>query len=287
MRYLVGFVLLLLALGTLRTVGCGEAESPCWDCSDGNPCTEGVCTYDIGAGFSCDPSEREPEDYYCDHRRRPDGAPCGSGNVCVRGVCGENLCAGCVDDGNQCTEHCDYETGACNEPLWGKDCRGEASYGRCSENGVCIVCLELDCDDGDLCTYDGCHDGSGCFYESVHCRYCSECDPETGECSDTLGDGNHCPANDELGIGGEYLIGSCESGRCTGQTCDVTSDEVYPCPLEWRPSPGEPMFCCPWEHLPEYPRGYCTTHAICVDARCSLECPGAYSVCQDQEGVCP
>ena len=42
MRWLVGFVLLLLALGTLRTVGCGD-DDPCGGCDDGNPCTRDVC----------------------------------------------------------------------------------------------------------------------------------------------------------------------------------------------------------------------------------------------------
>ena len=185
MRYLVDFVLFLLALGTLRGVGCGEDASPYGDCNDGDPCTEDRCTYDTGGGFSCDPPD--PGDYYCAHDRRPDGTPCGSGNVCVKGVCRENLCAGCVVDGNQCTEHCDYGTGACNEPRWGKECWGVANYGRCSKDAVCTVCEEVDCADGDLCTWDSCHDRSGCFNEPVSCGWCAELDPETGECSDTLG----------------------------------------------------------------------------------------------------
>jgi hypothetical protein len=41
-HWLLGFVLLLLALGTLRTVGCGD-ESPCGDCGDGNTCTRDFC----------------------------------------------------------------------------------------------------------------------------------------------------------------------------------------------------------------------------------------------------
>ena len=42
MRYLAGFVFFLLALGTLRVVGCGDA-SPCGNCDDGNPCTMDTC----------------------------------------------------------------------------------------------------------------------------------------------------------------------------------------------------------------------------------------------------
>ena len=45
MRYLVGFVLFALALGTLRMVGCGdegEPPEPCegvWDCDERDACT--------------------------------------------------------------------------------------------------------------------------------------------------------------------------------------------------------------------------------------------------------
>ena len=47
MRYLVGFVLLLLALGTLRLVGCGDERIPCEtseECDDNNECTDDVCS---------------------------------------------------------------------------------------------------------------------------------------------------------------------------------------------------------------------------------------------------
>jgi hypothetical protein len=46
MRYLVGFVLLLLALGTFRVVGCGDERIPCEtaeECDDENECTDDFC----------------------------------------------------------------------------------------------------------------------------------------------------------------------------------------------------------------------------------------------------
>jgi hypothetical protein len=283
-RWLLGFVLLLLALGTLRTVGCGG--DPCGGCDDGDPCTRDACdAYNTSGTISCDP---EDISYRCVHPRVPDGWPCGSGNICVGGACVENPCADCEDDGNDCTIDCDYERGACDYvPLPDGYCMGEAHQGHCSENGVCIVCEELDCDDGDLCTTDDCRYGVGCVHEPVNCwdgDRCAACDPETGECSDTLGEGHWCTANDELGIGGGYLGGSCESGRCTGQLCDLTSEEVYPCPVE---NPWAPWICCPWEHLPDYPRGYCISPYFCNTARCLTECPDDYGVCMDQDGVCP
>jgi hypothetical protein len=297
MRWLAALVL-ALALGVMPVMGCGPA-SPCGDCSDGNPCTIDECVfvwfYIFGSG---------PTGYQCDHDPVRDGTPCGSGcgsgNVCVSGVCGENPCAGCVDDGNQCTDYCDYETGVCNVPRRGDSCRGEAHDGRCSADGVCVVCEEFDCDDGDLCTRDRCSDSSGCVNEPLDCwdgeDRCAECDPETGECIDALAEGNHCVANRELGIDGEYLLGFCESGRCTGQPCDVVSEEIYACPVKdatdsmepWDVSWLERAICCPWSTDVSYPRGYCTTHGNCMAARCLVVCPEHYATCRfEQNGVCP
>jgi hypothetical protein len=292
MRWLLSFGLLLLALGTLRTVGCGDA-SPCGDCGDGNPCTTEKCVFVVW-------TSRGPTGWQCDYNRVWDGTPCGSGcgsgKVCVDGVCVENPCAGCVDDGNPCTEHCDYKTGACNNP-WprrGDSCVSESGHtGRCSEDGVCIVCEELDCDDGDLCTTDHCTEayqsGYFCEHYPVRCDHqCALCDPETGECYESLAEGHLCNADDELGISVDWdrsMYGLCESGRCTGQPCDLTSEEVYPCPVEsdafWAP------FCCPWEHLPDHPRGYCMATRTCWEARCLTECPSTVAECMRQGGVCP
>jgi len=281
MRWLVGFVLLLLALGTLRTVGCG-GDDPCGGCNDGNPCTRDVCdSYNTSGTISCDPEDIE---YRCVYPSVADGTACGGANVCVGGVCRENPCADCEDDGNSCTTDCDYSTSACDYVRLpdGESCEGKSHSGRCY-GGVCIVCEELDCNDGDLCTNDGCGDREGCWNVPVTCYdgdRCAVCDPETGECSDALGEGLGCVANRELGIGGTYLFGSCENGRCTGQPCDVTSEEVYPCPVEDATSTVE-WICCPWEHLPYYPRGYCTTDGNCDRARllgiCEAECPNTES----------
>jgi len=281
MRWLVGFVLLLLALGTLRTVGCGD-DDPCGGCDDGNPCTRNVCDrYNTSGTISCDP---EDYDYRCVYPSVPDGTSCGGANVCVSGACRTNLCADCEDDGNSCTIDCDYETGACDYLRLpdGDTCKGERHTGVCV-SGVCIVCEELDCDDGDLCTDDYCvPDYGGCVNSPVYCMDRDDCtadlcDPVTGECVHTPTDGNWCTANRELGIGGTYLLGSCESGRCTGQPCDVTSEEVYPCPVKDATSSGAPWICCPWEYLPENPRGYCVTDLNCDHTRCEEECPDTES----------
>jgi len=84
MRWLLSLILVLLTVGTLRVVGCGD-ESPCGDCNDGNPCTRDVCdSYNTSGTISCDP---EDISYRCEHS--PLSGPSCSGGVCMAGVCVE------------------------------------------------------------------------------------------------------------------------------------------------------------------------------------------------------
>ena len=252
MKWLLSLVLVLLAVGTLRVVGCNWdiLENPCAgvDCGDGNPCTQDYCTH-----FFSSPS--------CHNEPLRDGAPCGDSKVCVDGDCREDLCAECEDDANNCTVDCDYNTGVCGYTKLpdGSECKGERHRGECW-SGVCVVCQELDCNDGDICTNDDCiTQEGGCIHWPVSCRdgdACTAdmCDPGNGECVHVPTDGNWC----EFEPG---LIGSCESGRCTGLPCDVSSEERYACPVRG----GEGVWeCCPGES--EYvPRGYCITDGVCDD----------------------
>jgi hypothetical protein len=148
MKWLLSLVLVLVAVGTLRVVGCGDADADlCGGCDDGDPCTEDRCVYDpedlrFDFSFSwCGPDDPgDPDDYRCVHFRKPDGSPCGGGKVCVDGLCAENLCANCEDDGNSCTIDCDYETGACDYLAvrnW-IGCEDDGREGECYE-GVCVV----------------------------------------------------------------------------------------------------------------------------------------------------
>jgi hypothetical protein len=98
MRYLVGFVLILAAVGVVRLVGCGET-SHCvgdWDCDDDNPCTYGVCVGGHGSGYPYDPDaswldcSSPTSPFYCDHREVDDGTSCeidGQYGVCESGDC--------------------------------------------------------------------------------------------------------------------------------------------------------------------------------------------------------
>jgi hypothetical protein len=203
MRHWVVLILFLLALGALRMVGCGD-ESPCGDCSDGNPCTMDNCvSYD---------NIHMPA-HGCEHSQVTDGTPCGSGEVCVEGVCGENLCEGVVcEDDDICTDDtCDYTDGLCKFP-------------------------PTVCDDGDGCTVnrcippDGCdfttiaEDGAFCTSEDitpVHLGVCkagvcvAPCDPVSVEVTP-------CPVE-----GRDDLL-CCPGAEACESHCDVGAFEVQP-----------------------------------------------------------
>jgi len=95
MRHWVFLIVFLLALGTLRVVGCGD-ESPCGNCDDGNPCTMDSC--ESNAGNLC-----EPDVHSCRNQPVTNGTPCGSGEVCVEGVC-------CTVDRCIPPDGCDFTT---------------------------------------------------------------------------------------------------------------------------------------------------------------------------------
>ena len=227
MRYFVGFVLFLLALGTLRIVGCGEDGPSCEndrDCDDGNECTDdrcsgGVCYFWPASGFRlCDDGDENE----CAHGECvdgvcaglvwvDDGTSCESGGasgVCLCGVCrvGPFECttdAEC-DDGNECTrDQCRYCNRSCESDTWYLECRScdrDGSLGVCVE-GVCEEKVECSgdeqCDDGVVCTDDVCHHCYGC----LNLSNCSdddpctedECDRHTDECYyPTSPDGSRC-----------------------------------------------------------------------------------------------
>lgn len=129
MRYLVGFGLFLLAVGTLRLVGCGD------DAVD--TCSVEKCT--TTKVYGCGPSERsEPP---CWMEPINEGERCvadGVAGVCRNGVCGApDLCEGVVCD----------DTDAC-------------TIDECAWNGMCSF-TPIDCIDDNYCTEDWCDPAEG------------------------------------------------------------------------------------------------------------------------------
>jgi hypothetical protein len=144
MRYLVGFGLFLLALGTLRVVGCGEEEGkPCEDSTDcavphtepphwtlpDDRCTHSRCgdgkvceswpvdcqgDYVTGKGCArvefteCNPDAEKPCGNITPIREGMGCNPNCSGHVCVEGKC---VCRGwCVCGLNSSTNGCSAST---------------------------------------------------------------------------------------------------------------------------------------------------------------------------------
>jgi hypothetical protein len=225
MRYLVGLVLLLLALGTLRMVGCGGEQA--------NPCDDGnQCTFERYVSDRCMYWDRHGE--VCDF----DGAP----GRCSYTACVEDLCINVnCDDGDICSEdRCDFNSGECfyyNAGLEGETCTRNGLQGICS-NVYCRTfdCADEDCDDGDLCTDDWCivRELEGARYDEcmsfpINCQtgsVCTQgsCDSNTGTCIQTpVSDGVHCCLKYEpppfcFSIGGcpDECVGwgICQNGFC-------------------------------------------------------------------------
>jgi len=147
MRYVTGFVF-VLALGTLRMVGCADDEGlrPCVSqgagcaLADGSVgvCGIGGCIRESGP-ISC---KRGAEDNY----GWPDGTLCRSQDLregtCLDGMCGgEDFCEGvvCDDQGNLC-----------------------GSYPFCNWGGICEFRQVNPCNDWNACTSDDCDPRIGC-----------------------------------------------------------------------------------------------------------------------------
>ena len=216
MRCLLGFGVILVALGVFRLVGCSEETAPLplecvedADCDDANECTDD----------SCVEKQRwfEGEQYgRCENSPAWEGSGChvdgavvveecrpSDDGFCVSGTCKENPCY----EGNECTPtNNPSDDGSCEE-------HGDPTeYDGCfpcdwnGEPGVCMAgacqedpCKSVVCDDGDLCTNDWCdHSDGTCQFDPVNCgdgNDCTNdtCDPDTGWCSNTpKPDGQPC-----------------------------------------------------------------------------------------------
>lgn len=214
MRHLGWIVFFLLALGALRTVGCGETTPRCEknkDCDDQNECTGDYCREGTCHNPPLDSSGHPaPCDFDGVQGIAEEDGICSEEGVCLPSPC---------DDGNECTADIgphDHD-GAC----FHYPCDG---CGPCDwegiDDGVCIedVCEEdpchgVVCDDGDLCTYEQCdyRDGTCHFYPQCRSNPCrvASCDPADGSC-------DYRAVNDGGGCNAYCILGQpkCSRGEC-------------------------------------------------------------------------
>jgi hypothetical protein len=235
MRYVVGFVFLLIGVGALRVVGCGnEPPMPAEcvqdeDCDDQNECTNDSCV----ASSRCSNSPIA-DGWDCDFDGTDECCAVEDG-ICVSGTCQENPC----DDGNECTiDFPPSSDGSCwdDPPMV---CHGCYPCDWNGEPGVCAhdVCGEdpcegVVCDDGDLCTDDVCsrysHPPGVCLFTPVGCSDANPCtsdmcDPDTGGCvHELVADGSTCRARcwSECGICVPPCCHNvCDYGLCRSGVC--------------------------------------------------------------------
>ena len=203
MRWLLSLVLVLLAAGTLRVVGCGESAAECQtseDCDDQNVCTDDYCRRTGGQPLACE-HELVEEDADYSNWGIVDCSLDGGLGYCVKGVCEEDSC----DDGDTCSDEVPDILGDCvgvgvhpdGTPCIFGSVSGVCIWGTCQEYNPCENVV---CDDGNLCTTDRCdyRAEGACSFTPVGCsdgNQCTSdiCDPETGDCVNVPGlDGSVC-----------------------------------------------------------------------------------------------
>ena len=198
-------------------------------CSDADPCTvndfcvAGICT--SGAALDCDDQNPCTDDQctaqgICQHlvnaAQCDDQNPCTTGDHCEDGACVPTDGLFC-DDGNVCTTDwctpahgCVYQANTlpCND---GNEClTGDV----CSE-GECAGSLIVNCDDGNVCTFDNCIPDTGCTNET-----------NTIPCDD----GNKCTLGDQCGAGvckGHEPLECNDGDVCTDDSCDPAAGCVH------------------------------------------------------------
>ncbi|MBM4394085.1 MAG: hypothetical protein FJ087_00165 [Deltaproteobacteria bacterium] len=257
-------------------------------CEDGNPCTDDSCEPGTGCTF-------RPNWDTCD-----DGDPCTEDDVCGEGRCdgAERNCA----DSNLCTiDTCDPVAGCLHAINWGPCEDGNlCTSGETCSTGFCAGGVNVDCDDGETCTYDKCDPAVGCVHEPV-IEPCDDMDPCTqddfcsgGQCAGTTidcDDGVACTI-DTCGAGGTctHAIvpdgGACEDGnkcladrKCQGAVCvgkSLDCDDGSPCTTDK---------CFPETGCRHEPKsvGNCNDGSACtLGDRCVAgECVGTSLPCSD------
>jgi hypothetical protein len=191
----------------VQTGACVGTPLTTADCNDNNPCTDDSCNAAVGC-------THKPN-----HAKCSDDDPCTVKDFCNAGSCisGGVVCPctddGLCDDGNPCTvDACGNTQGCSNLPAEATACDDNDA---CSVADVCLsgVCtgLQVDCDDGNPCTFDGCVAETGCTVQVMPDVPCD--------------DGNACTTGDACIDGNCAGTGkNCDDGKpCSDDSCDPTS----------------------------------------------------------------
>jgi hypothetical protein len=196
-------------------------------------CVDGGCPPGPPA-YPCDELDDICNDYRCEYIFIKGGGsyygcvphpyqdPCEDGNICTNDHCYDGMCHNipnslpCEDDGNPCTgDEC--EDGYCAHPPGGGSC---SDSNACTINDHCdgggCVGTPINCEDGNLCTWDWCDSVWGCRHEGG-----------AGPCDD----GNPCTVGDVCGPSG-----------CQGTPMDCTDSD-----------PCTPDLCVDGECVPGHP----------------------------------
>ena len=235
-------------------------------CDDGNPCSvQDLCADSQCSGTPADCDDANPcTDDDCDPEQgcvsTPNQSPCDDANICtLKDNCGDGICAGTAllncDDGNPCTDNaCVPDQGGCVYQANTAPC-DDGSF--CTENDACDnwTCkgAAIDCDDLNVCTYDGCNPDTGCTHEN-NLEACE--------------DANLCTMSDLCAQGvcqpGQVPEGLCDDGNvCTADTCEPVNGNCLNQPTE----------------------GACTDHSVCTteDSCVDGSCQGLPLDCDDNE----
>jgi hypothetical protein len=218
------------------------SPGPLVSCSDGNPCTDDSCD----AKGLC---QHVPNQAACD-----DGNACTTSDHCAQGKCTYEGLADC-DDSNYCTtDSCDPLQG-CLHTLNSAPCDDGDT---CTLNdkcalGKCVPGVQLNCDDGLVCTTDSCDHPQGCLHE-FNTAPCNDADPCThtdtcklGVCTGggqvTCNDGNTCTTDScTPGLGCQFEanaidcddLNKCTMGdKCADKACvpgaPIPCNDANPC----------------------------------------------------------
>ncbi|HIA01999.1 MAG TPA: hypothetical protein EYN66_08825, partial [Myxococcales bacterium] len=217
----------------------GVCTGTTYSCDDALTCTNGTCNGDgtctqtptagnCAVGGACYSSGQTAPGAQCMEcapalsqsafSAKSTGSACTDGDVCtVSDACNAGACAGTAqvcDDGKECTvDTCQPGTGCvfAGAVADGNVCSdgNPCTAASVCAGGNCQTGAPKDCNDNNLCTFDGCNVSSGCYHQNI---------PVTQSCYS--------------GAAGTQGVGVCVTGKevCAAGVLGVCTGQVIPTP---------------------------------------------------------